>query len=117
MANYLANAVNNIVESLRLLPHEGSSNASVWQCLIEELVEVGTFQDKLGYVIEGQVQNYIEKLDDEEKFLIWKETGSGVDDSTKFDHHLIDLIEIDLQTELLLEILDYASEEAKIQIK
>lgn len=117
MANYLANAVNNIVESLRLLPHEGSSNASVWKCLIEELAEVGAFQDKLGYVIEGQVQNYIETLDDEEKFLVWKETESGIDDSGEIDHDLIESIEIDLQTELFLEILDYASEAAKMEKK
>jgi len=117
MSIYLSNAVGNIVESLKLLPYEDSRNASVWKCLIEDLADAGVFQDDLGYVIEGQIQNYIETLDDEEKFLVWKETESGIDDSGEIDHDLIESIEIDLQTELFLEILDYASEAAKMEKK
>lgn len=101
----LAKAIEQIIVELKNTFSD--ERESIWEKLTGEIKENDSFNDELGYTIEEKINSYLEILSLKEKISLWKQTEA------QNNHEITDdLLEMELQTELLVEIIEIAFEEA-----
>ena len=82
MSYKMKKAVEEIITSLKKLPEPGKKTGSFWNFMKSQLYEETQWDPEHIKIIEGEIDNYLSKLDKKSLTEMWKETPNG---SEKFD--------------------------------
>ena len=107
----LAAALNQIISNLKNRNSPYSDDNSIWTCIVKDTQSNNDFKDDDGYLIEIEISKFLSGLNDEDKILIWKQTETGIDycKNININNYLcMNTIDMDLETELLVEIIEIA---------
>lgn len=82
MSYKMKKAVDEIITSLKKLPEPGKKTGSFWNFMKSQLYEETQWDPEHIKIIEGEIDNYLSKLDKKSLTEMWKETPNG---NEKFD--------------------------------
>jgi len=104
-------AVEDIREAAMKHQLPGPEKKLLWATIVSQFAESPSCDGALVDLLEKIIQDYVEKLADEDVIAIWLETeaGGGDDPETLY----ADSVRMDLEVELLEEVTRVACDEAK----